>query len=242
MCLECNPKKRKHTYTKSVTNWYIFGVWYDVISCLLEWSPSPVLMTSTIMKCAEELSKGTDCITLKAGPQASNCAAVESSWNLMARGDARKGKWRGNWRMEWVASTLHTTSEHGVSSITNADAHTSGASSRMNWRPRRYQRTRPFRRTTKSGFCTCANTFKMQSTYLLVRYVYESKVPEYFIMPCLYLVTGWFYGFTWQIYENVLALCRVIEHDYSTEGSMLPVKAGNPVMLQKWEWFLYSIN
>ena len=32
--------------------------------------------------------------------------------------------------MEWVASTLHTTSEHGVSSITTADAHTSAASSR----------------------------------------------------------------------------------------------------------------
>jgi hypothetical protein len=34
--------------------------------------------------------------------------------------------------MEWVASTLHTTSEHGVSSITTADAHTSAASSRLN--------------------------------------------------------------------------------------------------------------
>jgi len=33
--------------------------------------------------------------------------------------------------MEWVASTLHTTSEHGVSSITTADAHTSAASSRI---------------------------------------------------------------------------------------------------------------
>jgi len=28
--------------------------------------------------------------------------------------------------MKWVASTLHTTSEHGVTSITTADAHTSG--------------------------------------------------------------------------------------------------------------------
>ena len=28
----------------------------------------------------------------------------------------------GNCRMQWVASTLHTTSEHGVSSITTADA------------------------------------------------------------------------------------------------------------------------
>jgi len=35
--------------------------------------------------------------------------------------------------MEWVASTLHTTSEHGESSITTADSHTSAASSRLNW-------------------------------------------------------------------------------------------------------------
>jgi len=49
--------------------------------------------------------------------------------------DAQKGKWRGNWRMEWVASTPHTTSEHGVSRITTPDAHTSAASSRLNWRP-----------------------------------------------------------------------------------------------------------
>jgi len=25
---------------------------------------------------------------------------------VVAHGDAREGKWRGNWRMEWVASTL----------------------------------------------------------------------------------------------------------------------------------------
>ena len=31
-----------------------------------------------------------------------------------------------------VTSTLHTTSEHGVASITIADAHTSAASSRLN--------------------------------------------------------------------------------------------------------------
>ena len=91
-------------------------------------------------------------------------AVVESSWNVMAHGDAREGKWRGNWRMEWVASTLHTTSEHGVSSITTADAHTSAASSRLNWRPRRFKWTRPFRRKTKSDFCACAITFQTQST------------------------------------------------------------------------------
>ena len=63
-------------------------------------------------------------------------SVVDFSWNVMAQGDAREGKWRGNWRMECVASTLHTTSEHCVSSITTADAHTSAASSRLNWRPR----------------------------------------------------------------------------------------------------------
>jgi len=82
----------------------------------------------------------------------------------MAHGDAREGKWRGNWRMEWVASTLHTTSEHVVSSIITGDAHTSAASSRLNWSPRRFKWTRPFRRKTKSGFCACAITFQLAST------------------------------------------------------------------------------
>jgi hypothetical protein len=82
----------------------------------------------------------------------------------MIYGDAREGKWRGNWRMEWVDSTLHTTSEHGVSSITTADAHTSAASSRLNWRPRWFKWTRPFRRKTKYGFCACAITFQTHST------------------------------------------------------------------------------
>jgi len=31
---------------------------------------------------------------------------IESSWNVMVHGDAWEGKWRGNWWMEWVASTL----------------------------------------------------------------------------------------------------------------------------------------
>ena len=83
-----------------------------------------------------------------------------STWNLIAHGDAREGMWRGNWRMEWVASTLHTTSEHGASSITNADAHTWADSSRLNWHPGRFKWTRPFCWKTKSGFCPCAITFQ----------------------------------------------------------------------------------
>jgi len=46
----------------------------------------------------------------------------------------REGKWRGNWWIECVASTLHTTSEHGVFSIIIAKEPTSAASSRLNWR------------------------------------------------------------------------------------------------------------
>ena len=89
---------------------------------------------------------------------------IDSSWNVMAHDDARERNWRGNWRIEWVASTLHTTSEHSVSSITTADAHTSVYSSRLNWRPRRFKWIRPFRPKTKSGFCTCAITFQLTTT------------------------------------------------------------------------------
>ena len=53
-----------------------------------------------------------------------------------------------------------TVWEHGLSSITTADAHTSAASSRLNWHPRRYIWTRPFRWKTKSGLCVCAITFQ----------------------------------------------------------------------------------
>ena len=92
--------------------------------------------------------------------------SLDSSRNVTAHGDARVGKWRRNWRMEWVTSILQTTSEHGVSSITTADAHTSAASSRLKWHPRPFKWTRPFRRKTKSGFCACAITFQLASTFL----------------------------------------------------------------------------
>jgi len=106
---------------------------------------------------------------------------LDSSWNVLAHGDAREGKWRGNWRMEWVASTLHSTSEHGVYSITTADAHTSAASSRLNWRPRRFKWTRPFRRKTKPGFCACAAiTFQLASTITRCVITQKSAAVVYF--------------------------------------------------------------
>ena len=58
----------------------------------------------------------------------------------------------------------HATSERGISSITQADAHTSVTSGRLNWRPHRFKWTRPFRGKTKSGFCACAITFRTSYT------------------------------------------------------------------------------
>ena len=115
----------------------------------------------------------------------------------MAHGDAPEGKWRGNWRMEWVASTLHTTSEHGVSSITTADAHTLAASSRLNWRPRRFKWTRPFRRKTKSGFCSCAITFQTHYIFLswlnVIFLFFTWSVQLVFFILLQYRVSSFFY-------------------------------------------------
>jgi len=86
--------------------------------------------------------------------------------------------------MEWVASTLHTTSEHGVSSIptiTTADAHTLAASCRLNWIPRRFKWTHPFRQKTKSGFCACAITFQLASTTLWIGEQFTDALTNIFL-------------------------------------------------------------
>ena len=147
-------------------------------------SPPAILQTQGKMSCSCRESNNTNW-NIDVGCPAPNSAPtcwknvwsmslvlqhyVQPNLNVMAHGDARVGKWGGNWRLKSVASTphttassLHTTSEHGVSSITTADAHTSAASSRLNWRSRRFKWTRPFRRKTKSGFCACAITFQTQ--------------------------------------------------------------------------------
>ena len=46
----------------------------------------------------------------------------------------------------------------------SADPHSKKASTRLNWHPRRYKWTRPFRWKTESGFCACAITFRFHST------------------------------------------------------------------------------
>ena len=79
--------------------------------------------------------------------------------NLMAHGDAREGKWKGNWRMEWVASTLTPPPNMVYPALLTL------MRTRLNWRPHRFKRTRPFRGKTKSGFCACAITFRTSYTY-----------------------------------------------------------------------------
>jgi hypothetical protein len=91
---------------------------------------------------------------------------------MMAHGDAREEKWRGNKRMEWVTSKRHMTAEHRLArevQTLQADVHSSPSSSRLNWRPLRFKWTRPFRRKAKSGFCACAITFQTQSTTLYIQ-------------------------------------------------------------------------
>jgi hypothetical protein len=81
-------------------------------------------------------------------------------WHTVTQGGEVKAKLANGVGSQYS----YTTSEHGATSISTADAHTSTVSSRLNWRPRRFKWTRPFRRKTKSGFCACAITFQTQYT------------------------------------------------------------------------------
>jgi len=85
----------------------------------------------------------------------------------MAHGDAREGKWRGKMWMEWVASSLAVYVGTRSIQLLSADPHSLAASSRLNWRPRRFKWTRPFCWKTKSGFCACAITFRTCYTMLI---------------------------------------------------------------------------
>jgi len=96
----------------------------------------------------------------------------------MAHGDTREGKWRGNWQMEWVASTLHNTSEHGVSSITTADAHTSAASSRLNWRPRPFKSTLPDFKLSPCSVCCIFSSEWFTSVWILYAEWNRKSVPK----------------------------------------------------------------
>ena len=93
---------------------------------------------------------------------------VEWKRNLVAHGDAREEKWRGKRQMEWLtkqASVWLGTFHPVLLQSFSPDPHSKKASTRLNWHPRRYKWTRPFRWKTESGFCACAITFRLHSTF-----------------------------------------------------------------------------
>ena len=101
---------------------------------------------------------------------------AEPAWDGRARSEPGGIRWRTGGEVKGKLSNgvgsqySHATSECGISSITQADAHTSVATSRLNWRPHRFKWTSPFRGKTKSGFCACALTFRTSYTQLRAIY------------------------------------------------------------------------
>ena len=83
-------------------------------------------------------------------------------WHTVTHGKGSEGE---KYRMQMVASTLHTTAEHAVSNITTADLHVSAASSRLNLRPPADLNVVVLLATKmKSVFCACAIIFETHST------------------------------------------------------------------------------
>ena len=90
---------------------------------------------------------------------------VESSWNVMAHGDAREGEVEG--KLANGVGSQYPSHDLGTWCIQHYYrwcAHL-GCQCRLNWNSRRFKWTRPFRRKTKSGFCACAITFQTPSTH-----------------------------------------------------------------------------
>ena len=83
----------------------------------------------------------------------------------------------------------HATFERRLSSITQVDAHSSAASSRLNWRPRRFKWTRPFRGKTKSGFCLCAITFRTSYNSVIV-YCVSLRLPLFSLQRVNILISA----------------------------------------------------
>jgi len=117
---------------------------------------------------------------------------VECSWSVMAHCDERVGKWRGNWRMEWVASTLYTTSELGVSSITIADAHTSAASSQLNWHPCRLNDSSVSSKDEIWFLRMCHHV--SNAVYWLCIWYKTSRIPCHVTVVCFLKIRGSIYA------------------------------------------------
>jgi len=138
-------------------------------------SPPPICFSLLLHNCwnVAKFKKSSDAIL---------CIRCTCEWMITvavciarSESDDTRGRTRGEVKGKYAngvgSQQSCTVSEDGLSSITTADAHTSAASSRLNWQPRRFKWTRPFRWKTKSGFCACAITFRTSYTAIVGRLV-----------------------------------------------------------------------
>ena len=99
--------------------------------------------------------------------QIKNCRLelVQSSWNVMAHGDARGGEVKGK-LANGVGSqcSSHYLGTWCIQHYYRWCAHLGCQQSTELTPPGRFKWTRLFRRKMKSGFCACAITFQTQST------------------------------------------------------------------------------
>ena len=156
------------------------------------------------------LQSGTE-LTYTCGMQVRLSTVVEYSWNVLAHGDALEGKWRGNWRMEWVNNNLHTTSECGVSGI-RLLLKCDGTRAETRFRLSTKQ-TSPFKSAEASVqstagrgtvhislqglYCSCKPTFCSHVT--LTGYPLHSLVSPSLSLPCVtvchHIPTGLYYHY-----------------------------------------------
>jgi len=85
---------------------------------------------------------------------------------------------------------LHSTSEHGVSSITTADAHISAASNRINWKLCQFKWHCTFRWKINSGFFACAITFQTCCTNDWMLRTHKISLACH---KCGYFLAKWFF-------------------------------------------------
>jgi len=81
--------------------------------------------------------------------------------------------------MGWVASTLHTTSEHGVSNITTAYAHTSAASSRRSDAPADLNGLIHFAERWNLVSALVPSHFKRHLLLVLLQDIFRHQDPEH---------------------------------------------------------------
>ena len=149
-------------------NDHIESIWLQTFT-VKSFQPSPIAEQIAPQIWEEQHRQCTYNVTLEARTCKHCCIGKVISIRVRLKPDGTRcrtgGEVKGKLANGVGSHYSHTASEHGVSSITNTDAHTSAASSRLNWRPHRYKWTRPFRRKTKSGFCACAIRFQTHFTY-----------------------------------------------------------------------------